>query len=64
MDSSPKNETFCHHLLILKLFQTCMSFFLLEDILKNADNKSDDSSHWLTFFPHPLSENNTNNKQK
>jgi len=29
---------FCHHLLTLKLLQTCMSFFLLntkEDILKN-----------------------------
>ncbi len=33
----------CHHLLTFKLFQTCMSFFLLlntQDILKNVDNQT------------------------
>jgi len=38
-----------HSLLTLKLFQTCMSFFLLlntkEDILKNVGNQTVDSSH-------------------
>jgi len=37
---------FCHHLLTLKFFQTCMSFFLLlnskEDILKNVGNQTVD----------------------
>jgi len=35
---------FCHHLLTLKLFQTCMSFFLLlnpkEDIWKKDWNQT------------------------
>ncbi len=39
------------HLLALKSFQTCMSFFLMlnikEDILKNAGNQTVDSPHWL-----------------
>ncbi len=42
---------FCHHLVTLKLFQTCISFFLLlstkDDILKNICNQTVDSSHWL-----------------
>jgi len=37
------NENSCHHLLTLKLFQTCVNFSLLlntkEDILKNRVNK-------------------------
>ncbi len=39
---------FCH-LLILHLFQTCMSFFLLlntkEDVLKNVGKQAVDGSH-------------------
>jgi len=38
---------FCYHLLTLKLFQTCMNFFLLlnslEDILKNVGNQRFDA---------------------
>jgi len=54
----PKNEKCCHHLLNLKLFQTCMSFFLLlntnEDILKNVGNQTiADGSHFGScFLPH------------
>ncbi len=39
------------YLLILKFFQTCMSFFLLlntnEDIFKKVGNQTVDDSHWL-----------------
>jgi len=42
----------CH--LPLKLFQTCMCFFLLlntkEDILKNVGNQTVDSSHWRQLY--------------
>ncbi len=43
--SSPKNDFyFCHNLLTLMSFQTCMSYFLMlnlkEDILKNAGNQT------------------------
>jgi len=35
-------QKFCHHLITLKLLQTCMSLFLLpntkEDVLKNVGN--------------------------
>ncbi len=47
MKNNKKNK----HLLILKLFQTCMSLFLMlstkVDILKNAGNQTVDGSHWL-----------------
>jgi len=46
----PKNE----NLSSFKLFQTCMSFFLLlntkEDILKNVSNQTVDGPHWLPHF--------------
>jgi len=36
----------CHHLLTLKLFQTCMSFFLLlHNILKIVGNQAIDGGH-------------------
>ncbi len=42
---------FCHHLLILKYFQTCMNVFVLlntkEDILKNVGNRAVRGYHWL-----------------
>jgi len=42
---------FCHHLLTLKLLQTCMSFFLLlstkEDIQKNDWNFGTIDFHWI-----------------
>jgi len=42
---SLKQLKFCHHLLTLKLFQSCMNIFLLllntkEDILKNVSNQT------------------------
>ncbi len=40
----PKMKQFCHHLLSLKYFQTCMNVFVLpntkEDILKNVGNRA------------------------
>ncbi len=49
--SLPKKWTFCHHLLTLMSFQTCMGFLLMlhikEDILKNAGNQTIDGPHWL-----------------
>ncbi len=40
----PKIKQFCHHLLSLKYFQTCMNVFVLpntkEDILKNVGNRA------------------------
>jgi len=40
-----KIKKFCHHLLTLKLFQTCKNLFLLlkkmEDILKTVGNQTD-----------------------
>ncbi len=43
--------TFCHHLLALMSFQTCMSLFLMlnikYDILKNAGNQTVDGPHLL-----------------
>jgi len=49
MESSPKNENSLS-LQSLKLFQTCMSFFLLlnteEDILKNVCNQTDLLYYW------------------
>ncbi len=48
--SSPKNENSVI-IYLHKLFQTCMSFFLLlstkEDILKNVGNQTVDGIHWL-----------------
>ncbi len=45
------NPNFCHYLLTLMLFQTCMSLFFMlniqEDILKNAGNQTADGPHWL-----------------
>ncbi len=52
----PKKLKLHHHLLILHLFQACVSLFLLlnakEDILKNVGNQTVDGSHWLT--PHSI----------
>jgi len=40
---------FCHHLLTLKLSQTCLNFSLLlntkDDILKNVGNQTVDGPH-------------------
>jgi len=48
---STQNWKFCYYLLILKLLQTCMSFFLLlntkEDVLKNDLNQTVVWHHWL-----------------
>ncbi len=45
------NNEFCHHLLTLKLLQTCMSFCLLlntkQHILKNVGKQTVAGSHWL-----------------
>ncbi len=42
---------YCHHLLSLELFWTCMNFFvhlnLKEDILKNVHNQKVSGPHWL-----------------
>ncbi len=50
-ETSPKNYTSVVILLSSKLFQTCVTFFLLlstkEDILKNVGNQTVDGSHWL-----------------
>ncbi len=46
----PKN----HHLLSLKLFQSCMNVFVLlntkEDILKNVGNRAVLGHHWLPSY--------------
>jgi len=51
-----------HHLLTLKWFQTCMSFFLLlntkENILKNVGNRTVDCNHWLPLIFFPTMEGN------
>jgi len=48
-------KTFCHHLLPLKLFQTCMNAFLplntKEDILKNGRNCRKTSLRQIFPFP-------------
>ncbi len=36
-DSSPKKSKSCHHLFTLKMFQTCMSFFLLLSTKEDKD---------------------------
>ncbi len=49
----PKMKIQPSFILALKLFQTCMSFFLLlntkEDILKNVGNQTADDLHWLPY---------------
>jgi len=51
---STQKWKFCHHLLTLKLLQTCMSFFLLlntkEDILENDWNFGTIDFHSVFFF--------------
>jgi len=43
------NSSLGHHLITVKLFQTCMNFFLLlntkEDILNNVGNQTVDGPH-------------------
>ncbi len=47
LDSSPKDDFF-YHLLTLKLFQTCMSFFCWAIVWKNTVEVSWDQKRFVT----------------